>query len=186
MNEVDMKKECFDCEFYSFGTIKIFEKRESYYGTWLKRITFLGLLSPVVLGGFVAAFSTESEVLKHILLPLCGLLTISQGILSLFSLVYKWDEKYSYAIGAVRNNTRLATEFGKLKKLSVDKLAEQYPSVRDEYDRQNQSDMAQSISDEEKRFAMRHSLFHFKSECPTCNTTPINLNKTTCDTCGNF
>ncbi|KJG14547.1 hypothetical protein [Photobacterium iliopiscarium] len=70
MNEVDIKKVCFDCEFYSFGTIRVFEKRQSYYGTWLKRITFLGLLSPVVLGGFVAAFSTESEVLKYILLPL--------------------------------------------------------------------------------------------------------------------
>jgi len=185
LNLVDMKKECFDCEFYSFGTVKIFEKRVSHYGTWLKRITFLGLLSPVLLGGFVAAFNTDSEVLKQILLPLCGLLTIAQAVLSLFSLVYKWDEKYSYAIGAVRSNTRLITEFSKLKK-SSGKLKELYQPIRDEYDRQNESDMTQIISDEEKRFAMKYSLFHFKSTCLTCNVKPINLNPTTCDTCGNF
>lgn len=183
---MDIKKECFDCEFYSFGTIKIFEKRVSEYGLWLKRITFLGLLSPVLLGGFVAAFSTESNVLKNILLPLCGLLTIAQATLSLFSLAYKWDERYSYAIGAVRNNTKMMSEFNKLKQMKDDSINESYLSLRNEYDRQNENDMAQSISDEEKRYAMRHSLFHFKIKCPTCKVIPKSLSVTTCDTCGNF
>lgn len=180
------KKECFDCEFYSFGTTKLFENRANKYGTRLKRITFLGLLSPVILGGFVAAFSTDSEILKKILLPLCGLLTIGQAIYSLFSLTYKWDEKYSYAIGAIKDNARLTSEFSELKKLADSEISEQYPKLREEYDRQLAADTSQSITKEEERYSMRQSLFHFKSQCPTCNETPKKLAPTDCDTCGNF
>lgn len=186
MSDSNLKKECFDCEFYSFGTTKLFESRANKYGIRLKRITFLGLLSPVLLGGFVAAFSTDSEVLKQILLPLCGLLTVVQAIYSLFSLTYKWDEKHSYAIVAVKDNVRLSNEFNKLKKLDDAQITTLYPQLREEYDRQLLMDTAQSISKEEERFSMRQALFHFKSPCPTCNQIPQKLAATDCDTCGNY
>lgn len=186
MTESTLKKECFDCEFYSFGTTKLFEGRANKYGTRLKRITFLGLLSPIVLGGFVAAFSTDSEVLKQIFLPLCGLLTVGQGVYSLFSLTYKWDEKHSYSIGAIKDNARLTSEFNKLKKLDDSDIKESYQKLREEYDRQLVADTAQSITKEEERYSMRQSLFHFKSKCSTCELVPKKLAPTDCDTCGNY
>lgn len=181
-----MQKQILECEFYSFGTTKLFEKRMKIYGARLKRLTFLGLLSPVLLGGFVAAFSTESDILKAILIPLCSCLTIFQAVVSLMSLSYKWDEKYSYAIVAVKDNTRLTNEFNKIKYLTGNKLKQIYKPLREDYDRQNVSDMAQGITDKENRFAMRQSLFHFKSECKTCKKTPSTLKATNCDTCGNY
>ncbi|WP_432459911.1 mobilome CxxCx(11)CxxC protein [Agarivorans sp. QJM3NY_25] len=185
-DEVKFKQECFEKRFYSFGTAKIFEKRVEKYDFRLKAITFLGLLTPIILGGFVAAFSTDSEALKYLLLPVCGVLTIIQSVLSLLSLVYKWDDVYSYAISSVKNNTRLTNDFDQLSKESPAKIKRDMSRLRDEFNRQEIEDTAQSISIKEKRFAMRHTLFQYKNKCETCKIKPISLTPSTCDTCGNF
>lgn len=184
--EAQFKKECFEKKFYSFGTVKIFEKRVSKYGFWLKSITFLGLVLPLALGAFVAAFSSEQEILKNILLPICGILTITQAILSLLSLSFKWDDNYSYAIGAVKNNTRLTNDFEQLSNENITKIKRDISRLRDEYTRQEIEDNTQNITDKEKRFAMRLSLFQYKCTCKTCNTIPQSLTASDCDTCGNF
>ncbi|WP_181316525.1 mobilome CxxCx(11)CxxC protein [Photobacterium iliopiscarium] len=186
MGEENFKKECFKCEFYSFGTSKIFEKRVDKYGCRLKAITFLGLLSPVLLGGFVASFSVESALLKNSLLPVCGSLTIFQAILSLLSLVCRWDETYSYAIGSVRNNTMLMNDFSRLKNTNAKVNSKRFQLLTGDYDRQNNADIGQNISTKEMRYAMRQSLFQYKSECRTCGIKPISLKPSKCDTCGNF
>lgn len=187
MTEIEkLKKECFEKRFYCFGTTKIFEKRVEKYGFRLKAISFMGLLSPVLLGGFVAAFSTEHEVLKNILLPLCGFLTILQAVLSLLSLVSKWDDVFAYSISAVKNNTRLTNDFEQLSNQSEGKIKRDLPRLLEAFNRQEIEDTAQSISIKEKRFAMRNTLFQYKNKCETCNKVPESLTPTTCDTCGNY
>lgn len=177
-----LKRECFEKKFYSFGTAKIFEKRVEKYGLWLKVITFMGLLSPVVLGCFVAAFSTDSETLKVLLLPICGLMTIAQAILSLFSLVFKWDDVYAYSLSAVKINTRLTSDFDQLSCESDEEIRKNISRLRDEYNRQEVEDTAKSISAKEKCFAMRNALFQYKSRCRSCNQIPLSLTPTVCDT----
>lgn len=185
MDEKEIKEQCFNCEYYSFGTSKIFEKRVSKYGLRLKIITFLGLLSPVLLGGFVASFSVDSALLKNILLPACGVITIFQAILSLLSLVFRWDEVYSYASGSVQNNTMLMSNFSRLK--NSNKInTKQFQSLINDYDQQNKFDMSQNISEKENRYAMRKSLLQYQIECCGCGIKPISLKPSKCDICGNF
>lgn len=187
MNELEkLKKKCFEKRFYSFGTTKIFEKRVKSYRLKLKIIAFLGLLSPVLLGGFVAAFSSDNQILTNILLPVCGLLTILQAIMSLWSLVSKWDDVHAYSISAVKNNTRLTNDFDQLTNQTESKIKRDFPRLFDEFNRQEIEDTAQSVTTKEKRFAMRESLFQYKNKCPTCNKIPETLTPSNCDTCGNY
>ncbi len=181
-----LKNECFEKRFYCFGTTKIFEKRVEKYGFRLKTIGFMGLLSPILLGGFVAAFSTDNEILKNILLPLCGVLTIIQAVLSLLSLVSKWDDLFAYSISAVKNNTRLTNDFEQLSNQSDIRIKKDIKRLLEEFNRQEVEDTAQSISIKEKRFAMRNTLFQYKNKCQTCSNIPVSLTPTTCDTCGNY
>ncbi|HIF9499298.1 TPA: mobilome CxxCx(11)CxxC protein [Photobacterium damselae] len=185
MDEEEIKKKCFESEFYSFGTSKIFERRVKKYGFKLKGITFLGLLSPVLLGGVVASFSVDSVILKNYLLPACGVITILQAILSLLSLVFRWDEVYSYASGSVQNNTMLTSNFKRLKDSNKINM-KQFQSLMDEYDQQNKSDISQNISVKEMRYAMCVSLLQYQIECRGCGIKPRSLKPSTCDVCGKF
>lgn len=187
MNELEkLKKECFNKRFYSFGTAKIFEKRVGSYRLKLQVITFLGLLSPLLLGGFVAAFSSENKYLTNVLLPICGVLTILQAVMSLWSLVSKWDDVYAYSISAVKNNTRLTNDFDQLANQTENKIKRDLPRLLEEFNRQEIEDTAQSVTTKEKRFAMRESLFQYKNTCPTCKNIPETLTPINCDTCGNY
>ena len=182
----NLRKECFEKKFYSFGTVKIFEKRVSDYGRKLKAITFLGFLPPIILGAFIASFSLESLLLKKILIPACGLLSTIQPVVSLWSLISKWEDKYAYAIGSVKANTRLANEFESLLKKDPKDIESELDHLAENYKRQEVEDTVQDISDKEKRYAMRHALFQFKCPCRTCERVPVTLTPTNCDTCGNY
>lgn len=83
----NVKKECADNRFYSFGTAKLFERRAKTYRRNRNLITFLGLAVPMVIGGTVLSFSTGSEALKVIMIPVAGILTVLQLIISLWALV---------------------------------------------------------------------------------------------------
>lgn len=189
MTDKNLKQECFEKKFYSFGTAKIFERRMKSFSWRLKSITFLGLLLPILIGASVAAFSTEHDWLKNILIPICGILTITQAVLSLLSLlslVFKWEDNYSYAISALKINTRLTNDFEKLAKEKNEKIENDIDRLLFEYERQETEDTSQGISDKEKRFAMRAALFQYKCKCKTCDLEPKKIKPTDCDTCGNY
>ena len=182
----EIQKECWKKRFYSFGTVKIFEKRASSLNTKRKVITFLGLVSPLVVGTFAASFTFDSEILKFIVAPIAGLITVIQAIFSLWSLVSRWDENYIYSVNSIKVNTHLTSEFEKLANSTDGIMGRNIGRLRDEYERQEMADSTQHITDKEKRFAQRSALFHYKSKCPTCNEVPQRIKASKCDSCGNF
>ncbi|MFK5893375.1 MAG: hypothetical protein QM504_09175 [Pseudomonadota bacterium] len=186
MIEEEIKKDCWDKRFYSFGTAKIFEQRARQLYTKRQWIVFLGLLSPVTIGAFVASFSINSEALKTYIIPIAGTVAVIQAVLSIWSLVMKWDERYSYAISAIKINTNITSEFEALAKTKPTYIKNNIKRMNEIYLRQEIEDSSQHITDKEKRYAMRHALFQYKNECKTCLKIPSSLSPTTCDTCGNF
>lgn len=182
----NIRKECWRKRFYSFGTTKVFEKRARSLGTKRDVITFLGLATPVFVGAFVGAYSAESQTLKVIVLPVVGAIMIFQAVMSLWSLVARWDDNYSYAVSAVKNNTRLTSDFEELATAPEDRLLKEIERLRFEYSRQEAEDTAQKLTDKEKRFAQRSALFQYRSKCPTCCEVPKSMTPSNCDSCGNF
>jgi mobilome CxxCx(11)CxxC protein len=174
--------------FYTYGTIKIFEQRARCYKIKRDLLTFFGIIGPLTVGAVVAAFGLDAshEFLKNILLPLAGLVAVLQIGVALWSLVRRWDEGHLYATASIKIHTNLLAKIDSLLRSDLATIKTHIGDLRDEYTRQDADDMAQHISDKEKRFAMRHALFYYKKDCATCKAVPASLSPTNCDTCGNF
>lgn len=184
--EEKLRKRCARGEFYSYGTAKIFEKRAKETGRRLKAITFLGLLSPVLSGGIAMTFSSDSTLLNKIVFPTLSMALLLQSVLSLLSLCYKWEEKYSYSLWSIKNNNKLFNKFSRLADDSEEKILDKIDGYEEEFDHQEAEDSSQSITSKEERYAMRKSLIYFGKPCKTCKKTPTSIKPDDCDTCGNF
>lgn len=186
MNVDDLRKECREKQRYSFGTARIFERRTRRLQLAQKLITFLGLLCPLAVGAIALSFSDSYKDIQPYALAIAGVLGIVQLIFSLWSLVARWDERNSYAVSSLKANTRLTTDFEDLAAADTIIVERDIPRLRDEYKRQDVEDTAQNITPEEKRFAMRQTLFQYKLQCVTCGQLPTSIKPSKCDTCGNF
>lgn len=191
-DKIDLKKidglrrECWEKRFYSFGTTKIFEKRAADLNKKRRLITFFGLVPILTVGAFILSFTTESIFIKVILIPIALSAIILQTILSLWSIIARWDERYTYAIGAIKGNARLTSTFDNFAKYPVEILEHDIEKFREEYTKQETEDLTQDITNEEKRFAMRSALFQYRSRCPTCGEIPNSMVPKNCDACGNY
>ena len=174
---------CREKAFYAFGTARIFEQRMRKLDQLRNWITYLGIVVPLLIGS--AALSFGTYWLPYALIP-AGLLGCAQLALSAWSLVAKWDDKYSYAINAMQAQTRLFNSWDVLaKRMPVD-IEARAGDLDGEDQRQEQTDLVQNVSPEEKRYAMRASLYHFGNACVRCGQTPKSLKPSSCDTCGNY
>ena len=61
LEEQQLRRECWDKRFYSFGTVKIFERRAVAINRKRQFITFLGLASPLAVGTLVLSFNVGSD-----------------------------------------------------------------------------------------------------------------------------
>lgn len=183
-----IKQECWANKFYSYGTIKIFEKRAKTLQTGRTWITFLGVVVPVIVGSIAMSFGADSALLKYFLF-LAGIVITIQLVLSAWSIVSRWDEKYEYAMNSIGENTRLYNEWDAYNKLEISDTKEsedKFNEILSRTQKQEFSDIKQNITDKEKRFANRASLFYFKQACSVCSQIPTTVSPSKCDGCGNF
>lgn len=181
----ELVKHCIDRAFYAYGTSRIFERRVQGLGKKRNAITFLGIVVPLTVGSLILSFG-NMPILLPALVWIAGAIGTVQLILSMWSIVARWDEQYSYAITAMQANTRLYNTWERLSKNQPPNLKELVSETDAEDQRQEQSDLTQHISENEKRFAMRASLFYKGYTCVTCKTKPVSMKPSNCDTCGNF
>ncbi|WP_432467915.1 mobilome CxxCx(11)CxxC protein [Agarivorans sp. Z349TD_8] len=106
MSDLDLKKSIKDYEFYCFGTTRIFEKRANQLKQLRTWITFLGLVTPVIVGGIVLSFGVNEKVMPYLIL-VAGIVGTFQLVLSAWSIVARWDERYEYSVESLRANTEL-------------------------------------------------------------------------------
>lgn len=179
----NLQKFCRDKAFYSFGTAKIFERRLQRISRYRDWITYLGIVVPLLVGSIALSFG--SEWLPYLAIP-AGVLGTVQLALSCWSLVSKWDDKHAYALSAIQAHTRLFNLWDRLDKRPPVDIEQQAHELEAEDHRQEQADLAQNISDKEKRYAMRAALYHFGLPCVKCKQSPVSMQPKDCDTCGNF
>ncbi|MEZ9491889.1 mobilome CxxCx(11)CxxC protein [Vibrio splendidus] len=184
---MDIKEKAKDYEFWCFGTTRVFEARASSLKRSRTLITFLGLVTPVVVGGVVLSFGYDSKALPAMLV-IAGLVGICQLVLSTWSIVARWDEVYEYAVESLRDNTELYNKFKQIKEsnLSSERLNDDFQSLRIQYENREFRDLGQAISDKEKRFANHQALLYFSQECHVCKKIPTSNKPTKCNSCGNY
>ena len=180
-----LRRHARDKAFYAYGTSRLFERRAQKLRRKRTWITFLGIAVPITVGGIVLSFGTLPMLMPY-LIGIAGVVGVAQLILSVWSLVARRDEAYAYAIVAAQANTRLYNCWDAVAKRPPANLQERVDELDTEDERQEQSDIAQGISESEKRFAMRAALYYTGSECRVCKRKPTSMVPSDCDTCGNF
>jgi mobilome CxxCx(11)CxxC protein len=164
-----LRENCWNKALYSFATAWIFEKRASRLRWRLKLLTFLGIAVPLALGGTVASFGLDFKYLGFIVI-VAGVLSITQLVGSLWTLVAKWQDEYAYSLESTVVNYGLSTNY---KELGENPPQNEELKIKTNLlDIENrvieESDYKHGISEKEKRMGHRAALRQFRRACVTC------------------
>jgi mobilome CxxCx(11)CxxC protein len=181
----ELKKHCQDRAFVAYGTTWIFDRRARQLRSRRNWITFLGIAVPVTVGSLYLSFNAFPNVFPFIL-GVAGVILTIQLVMSVWSLVARWDEDYQHSVESMQANTRLFNAWNALGSLPLSDPQARATELDVDDQRQEQQDLLRHVTEKERRFAMRNALFFFKRECVTCKVKPVSMKASDCDTCGHF
>ena len=169
----------------AYGTSQIFRNRANFYRMGQRWLTFLGIAVPVLVGGVVLSFSNYTGLLPF-LLPIVGIVSVTQLVLSVWALVNKWDDSYEYSVKSQDRNAELEFNWQTIAELPDGEIELHYESLRLANAQQAQEDDRQNVSQKERRRAMLATLFKYQTACAVCKKVPKSIKPSNCDCCGNF
>ncbi len=182
------RRNCHEFALRCFGTAYIFERRVAPLRIALKVLAFSSLAGPISIGALVVAVGTTANLVLWAL-AVAAALSVIQIILSLWSLVARWQDNLSYYLESKVDNYTLADRFYSLGNNTVlpDNKWRIDFSVLDAlgYNR-TQLDLRHDITDEEKRMGMRSALRQYQRKCTACQKIPNSLDTFNCSVCGSF
>lgn len=183
-----VRSDCWVRALQAFGTAHVFELRASKVGRLLRLVAFVGLMVPVVVGGFALSYGASFVALPVVII-VGSAIGIVQLAISLWSLVASWLESYAYAIESVISNKSLYLRFRDLGRNPPDgysDLVAQFRLLQVEDDARREQDYKREISEPEKRRAMRAGLRELGRACVSCDKIPTDMNPTKCGVCGDY
>ncbi|WP_316827833.1 mobilome CxxCx(11)CxxC protein [Pedobacter miscanthi] len=184
----DIRKESHSLTLHTYATHYLYSCRQSTIEKWLRMITLLGFMIPVLIGGIVSSYGLDSILSKWSLIALTPL-AIFQLALSAISLVYRWEDRVSYYLESSISNRNLSQEFDKLGKYPNEdvKITEhQYELLIERNNNREEQDDKYPFTDKEMRRGMRYALRRFQRGCSGCQQIPISMKPTDCGVCGQF
>ena len=186
MTEIDFVKRCVEKEIYAFGTAYFFEKRSRSMRFKLRILSFLSLAVPLSVGGIVMV-SADTKLLP-VIVTISGILSIPLFVMTLWSLVFRWEERLATAELSHKGNNKLKNSWEDLSKYKGLDAEERFQSLIEHDRMQEEIDRMQDVSEKDKRLMMRASLIQYRRKCATCNVQPTTLSKngSSCATCGDF
>lgn len=176
-------KDCREKEFYLYGTHKIFDRRAYKLHLYRSWITFLGIAGPLAVGAAVLAPDIDLKK-SPVALMFIGVLGGAQLLLSAFSLVFRWDEKYQYSLDSSRENNELCNKFKSLNDGQTPGLEVKYNELVSDNSKRESKDLGQGVTNREKKFGYRESLHHYGLRCRECQKTKARWKLFGCRTCG--
>ncbi|MDB5116375.1 MAG: putative rane protein [Mucilaginibacter sp.] len=183
-----LRNECHDKAFDCFGYSYIFEKKALRLRRWVTLIKAFGVLVPSLVGITALGYGYDNQILKNLIVVAIPL-TLIQFIISLWAIIYKWDDELSYSYEAKVNYDSLYEKFKQLGKFPpnlYEELRTKYDLISVEYSLRSQQDAQHSLREWELRKGMKYSLREHKKECYGCKIIPLSMKSTDCYVCGNF
>lgn len=181
-------RSCWDRAVWAFGTAKVFSARADRYRRYLKRLAYVAIGVPVLIGGTVLSFGLGGDYLP-VLLTVGGLAGILQLGVSVCSLVADWTGSLEYSLVSASDNYDLATKFrdlGSRCAVPPDDLPVRFAELRGRDDSRRTQDVTKGVAEREKRFGHRAGLLQFQRECTACHKVPSSMEPTKCGVCGRF
>ncbi|PKD21814.1 hypothetical protein APR41_02205 [Salegentibacter salinarum] len=188
MNEEILRKESWNKALQSFGKAYIFSQRAEFYKKWIRSLTWLGIIIPLMIGGIAMGYGYNSSILDIALSITIPVITLQLGI-SAFALVNNWSDYLSYSLEATNDYNSLSESF---KKIAINPPKDSYEHqklydiLETKYSLRMQQDSKYGLKDRELRRGMRSGLREFQRECVACRETPLSMQSTSCQICGNF
>ena len=183
-----LRQDSWNNALFSYGYGYLFSLRANRLNKKLNWITFLGIIIPVLIGGIVTTYGTESPILKYLLIVTAPL-SIIQLIISVWSVVANWNTSYAYYLESYLDNYNLAELYENLGKYppdDVDDLKTEMDKIDILRSNRDKQDSKYPLTDKEKRKGMRYALRKYKRSCAGCNIIPKDMKSTKCGVCGNF
>jgi len=154
---------------------------------WLRSLTYVSLVVPMLLGLLVLGYGEFGAL--PVLIAVGAAILVAQTVISLWSIVSGWVEKYSYASTAISANHLLSDKFAELAAnppADLQSFQKEVEKLQVEDRLLQQRDYQQDIKEAEKRMGMRAALRKFRRACTECDETPTTMKASSCDVCGNF
>lgn len=186
-NEI-LRKQCWDKSFHAHATSNMFIRIAKRFRMGIQIITYLGVIVPVIVGVVFISFS-PSNLIGKVVITVASISLACQLVISIWSIIAKWDDKYSYALESIAANNRISLNFKTIaENPPSDMLIFQtkYELLKIEDDIRNDLDSKQLVSEKDKRYGHRAALRQFNNTCRGCNEIPYSLEPTNRDVCGNF
>lgn len=186
MEDSDFTKRCTDKKIYAYGTAYIFESRSRSLRFRLRILSFLSLVVPISVGGIVMVAADVK--LLPVIVTISGIFSIPLFVMTLWSLVFRWEERLAASEHACKVNNELKNSWEDLAQYEISDREEKFRALLERDRVQEQSDVKQDVSVKERRQMMRASLIQYCRKCATCGVQPtsMSVNGISCTTCGNF
>ena len=186
--EKRIRQNCWEKAIQCLGTSYIFQVKAKEYAKYLKYITILGIIVPLITGGIAMGYGQYSQYLSYFLV-IAVPLSIFQVILSSIALIYKWEDNLSYSLESQSENRKLSEDFKQLAEntsITSAELEHKFELFKTMDDARSKQDEKITFSSKENCKGMRYALKIFQIECAICKKVPIDMEPTNCDNCGKF
>jgi len=178
--------ECSDRALFAHGTAQIFLARSIKYKNHLRLLSFVGLAGPLIVGAVVIhGLVTDMSLL----LPVVGIVSVLELLVSAWSLAASWTENLGYAQRSTAENLALSSSFRELAQRALnppDDLEVRFADLRGRDEARRAADADQGVTAKEKRYGLHAGLLHFQRECVACKVKPVSMDSTNCKVCGEF
>jgi mobilome CxxCx(11)CxxC protein len=187
----NIRKECHQNKFHCYGKsyiyIYIYGERVNKYERRLRIINFIGLVVPLMFGGYTLTYGIDS--INEIAVYIGGGVLFVQLFFSAFALVFKWDDELAYSLEATRDHNLLSHDFkslGQFPPIDIEDLTIRYNLLYEKLKSRNEQDVKHNLKEKESIKGMRWSLREFKKACVSCKEVPYSIEKTDCPICGKY
>ncbi|PSU34693.1 mobilome CxxCx(11)CxxC protein [Photobacterium lutimaris] len=174
-----------EMRFHTYGAIKIFERRKSQFHRLRSLMTYLGIATPIFFAFLVIATSEKLAVISIFTL-LIFLILFIQLLISLWSLVAKWDKQYESSIIAITSSYIVYERLNSLINSNCTISSSVLAAIKNDYQALLSEGISGIITDKERCYGYRQSLIKFSQVCPSCQLRPTGMKPSDCELCGKF
>ena len=152
-----LRQECWNNALHTFGKAYIFSKRARRYGFLVNLLKVFGIIVPVAVGATALGYGFQSSALQYAI-ALAIPSSIAQLVISVFAIIYKWDDELAYSYEASTDYNNLSEEFKILGNVPSGDLQRLFNEVKIANTKQrlrNEQDSKHNIYERELRMGMR-------------------------------
>lgn len=183
----NIRKECHQNKFHCYGKSFIYGERVNKFERRLRIISFIGIIVPLMFGGYVLTYGTNS--INGVAVYIGGGILAVQLFFSAVALVFKWDDELAYSLEATRDHNLLSQDFktlGQFPPIGVEELSVRYNILNEKLKSRNEQDVKHDLDSKERIKGMRWALREFSRVCVNCGKIPYSMEKTDCPVCGKY